>query len=250
MSTSPVRAIKFQARYLPILAACAPKNDVRYYLNGFFITPHESGTGAYLVATNGSQMVVIYDANATTNADWICQISSALLKAASKKGTRKFAQKDGATEVHYYNNTAFVTDGFAIEENLPAGKFSTETDYGEICERVIHCEYTKPIDGKYPEFRRVIPACHSIKNDQMPLFNPKYLEFTKMLNPSDKDGFAAATDLYSTGDSDSIIVRFPNFPEIIGIIMPMRRAKYAKLEAIPEWLNLLPPNNEDERDAA
>jgi hypothetical protein len=54
------------AKYLPLLDAFRAKSDVRYYLDGIRIEPHET-EDAYLVATNGLQLVVVHDAEAVVD---------------------------------------------------------------------------------------------------------------------------------------------------------------------------------------
>jgi len=242
-NTNHHRILKFNARYLAVLASVIPKNDVRYYLNGFFTTPHESGIGAYLVATDGHHMVIIYDETAETNGDWICQVTPKLLATAKKKGTGTKSLYNGAGTVHFINNTVFVANKNASQMQLPAGVFEINGKTGEINENILHCEYSKPIEGKYPDFKRVIPE--KADEDQIPLFNPTYLDFADSIKKQLGDPRVNAAKLYGNGPDKSLIVRFPMHPEILAIIMPMREDKSDKIKAIPDWLVRL---NKEEKE--
>ena len=48
----------------------AGENDVRFYLNGVYVTPHKDG-GVLLTATNGVSAVFIHDVNGYTDVDVI-----------------------------------------------------------------------------------------------------------------------------------------------------------------------------------
>lgn len=68
---------KFNIEYLPMLAAFAAKNDVRYFLNGFHVKPHPE-KGVILTATDGHCLINIHDEDGFSDGE-VCEIKSSML---------------------------------------------------------------------------------------------------------------------------------------------------------------------------
>lgn len=129
----------FRACYLPLLAEFAPDRDVRYYLNGFYVTPaHASVGGVYLIATNGHTAVVIHDKEGTAEAPGIYPVPKLLVSKCAPLRGRSAAKAEGRQKmIHLDGRMALLTLGEGLEEH----------DIAVSC---------RPIDGKYPDVRRIL----------------------------------------------------------------------------------------------
>lgn len=191
---------KFQAHYLPILARFAAKQDIRYYMNG--IRVERANQGLYLVATDGSSMVVIHDVQGVMVGDQhpgAIRITSGLVAAAkAKTSLPQFVVLDG--------HRLSVAPDFDMNHS----------------ELEMFVQAGKPlVDGLFPDWRRVAP------------------DFSKLLPGSLTDGggvnanylarFAGLDKKFhgialwrSPEDGKALIVQVAALQELLGIVMPMR----------------------------
>lgn len=130
-------------RYFAAINLFAADQDVRYYLCGVYIEPHPE-KGAIIVATNGHVMGMIHDPDGFCAQPIIVgDISKQLISACVSKGVIKGLPPTGL----------YITDGGAIVE------------YGDVQEKaiepfgktVMHLSRIQIVDGKFPDWRRVIP---------------------------------------------------------------------------------------------
>lgn len=186
---------------LKAVSAFASTEDTRYYLNGVFVevTPDQ----ALYVATDGHRLVVIRE---KTETDWTGEI----IVPTETCRAFKFGKRD-------------ETNGRVLATLSPAddGKFILKQIYAQGA-------YFSPIDGTFPDWRRVVPLSFSGAPGQ---FNAEYLaafhKFGKIM------GFGMPTVTHN-GD-DAAMINFPNDPnEAFGILMPYRAPKPA--EHAPAWV--------------
>ena len=181
------------AKYMQFLSAFIAKQDVRYYLCGLLIEKAEKG--AFLVAMDGHKIAVVHDEDAVVDETMLVDVP-ALIVTQSKKGeTIRF---DGET----------------------ASVFGAEGD-------LIGSARAKKIDGNYPLWRAVIPKPCAKAFDSA--VNVDYLAVAKLV----PGGRYRSVVAYNHEHGRPITLRFPEAPEIIAAIMPMRS------EEIPErptWL--------------
>lgn len=123
---------KITAQYLPILAKCVAVKDHRSYLAGFLVEPAPAEIGGvYLVATNGNHLVVIHDNEGSSDDKYIYNVPKRMLidcKPRKKKELvlgKKFIEFDG-------------TMATMVDSSGP-----------------VRSERCAPIDGKFPDWRRV-----------------------------------------------------------------------------------------------
>lgn len=90
-----------------------------------------------------------------------------------------------------------------------------------------------PIDGTYPDWRRVIPAPNKVAPVGCISFNASLLhKFSNML------GNMSGVNIESTGDGAPMIVTAPSRPNFYGVIMPMRMG--APNKKLPAWMGIKP----------
>ena len=176
-----IKTINALAKYI------SPKNDIRYYLNGVLIEITDKGR--FYAATDGHKMVVIREARQEldVNGHYILPrdvILSIKLTKRPALDIAEFNSENGKASIKYNG---------------------TEINFS-LC------------DGKFPEWRRVIPVSTS---GEIAQFNPDYLasirdcaEATIGIN-----GYSGLT-LFHNGNSASLYQA--NSPDFIGVIMPLR----------------------------
>ncbi len=190
-----VKMIKFQAKYLPALMRFKATKDIRYYLNGVHATPHKDG-GAVLVATNGHIMMAIRDTEAICTEDTIFRVDT---------GLDRFCKKQGA-----FVTVNEVTQRLAIsspEEELfiQAGKCIVE--------------------GKFPDWRRVLPKFSELKAAVSDLVRGDYLVSAVSAHPGNGNkrfNDNKAVRLWQVAPNSAVIVEYVGVPEMCGVVMPVR----------------------------
>ena len=194
------------------------KEETRYYLNGAYISK------GLIVTTDGYRMAVIKP-NALPEC-WADDAPEFILPAETIK---KILQVKPITK-HIPLFVAFDT------ESRVASVFHMDEDDNR--ETLAAFTYT-PIDGTFPDFRRVIPKAENFdsknrkKNESsvnMQGFNSKYLgEFLS---------FGKCVTFYQNIDSEAPSLFRAECLEFsaLGVLMPMSGAVKAA-DLIPSWLN-------------
>jgi hypothetical protein len=190
------------AKYLPLLDAFRAKSDVRYYLDGIRIEPHET-EDAYLVATNGLQLVVVHDAEAVVDEPFLIE-PAATIARDSKKATK--ARFDGVTCELYDKLDVGGPETFIASAPAPS------------------------IDGKYPDWRSLMPEPSAVKSEPT-TFDVKLL--AALLKVPFETRYKGV-QIHTRAPHMPAYFRFARSPEILVLIMPMRDETMNQLR--PDWL--------------
>jgi DNA polymerase III subunit beta len=199
--------VTIDTQLLKSLALITPKNDVRYYLNGICVDFRADGT-ARLVTTDGHRLIVARLAHAEGD-DKPTEARQFIIP-------RKIIQN---LKVEKYFPT--MTWNFAIgEENgfrSSVGGPHTSTEF-------------KCIDGKFPDYERVIPLTVS---GEAGCYNMHYLaDLAKVAGrTAGKMDRGNGYTLYQNGESPALFV-FHDI-EAFGVQMPMRDGN--KAFELPDW---------------
>lgn len=205
----------FKACYLPILASFMAKSDVRFYLNGFYIEPARGNDkGVYLAATDGHSLVVIHDESGETSDTGIFPIPDVLLKHCGpvKKKLHKAV--------------------FAERRIVLANGFATST-LGQIADEESVSAVIAPIEGKFPELRRVVNAdFDKMTGTAVVTLNALYMARLKKIGKLQSN--SVPTQIRAA-DSSSPVYFLPQLIDhnIVVIIMPMREDVMKR----PAWLS-------------
>jgi len=186
------------------LLLIAPKSDIRYYLQGVCVDVR--GDTVTLVATDGHRLLAVPVA-----AD---DIQSAL------EGTHILPREvlDAVKPAKYGKNAAPIT----ITLVQPA---TYQDEQGRTCKPSIEVTVTgqttattKLIDGRFPDWRRVVPATASGVPAQ---FQPEYLgDWGRVAALLGAKGKGVTAVIHHNGDSGALVT-FPT-SEAIGVVMPCR----------------------------
>ena len=209
------------AKYIAALAPFISTEETRVHLSGLHIAPAPQG-GAFLVATNGLNMGVIYDESAVCASPAIFPISKELIAAARKPYLSKTAP-----------HKITFRDGVAIDYLAGEGKF------GQVFENLATpCE---PIAGNYPAWQQIIPrfgpvlkrASPDIAVDGDLLAN--FTKAAKILRGPKSTGIISVVG----NGNDAALVRIQDRPEFIGVIKPMHKTHVSDWK-LPVWLDAAP----------
>lgn len=165
----------------------APKNEIRFYLVGVLLEITDAGR--FYASTDGHKMVVIREARQETddNGQWIIPRDVILSIKLSKRpviDTAEFNQESGKASITYCG---------------------TETRFGLV-------------DGKFPDWRRVIPTKVS---GEVAQFNPDYLVAIRDCAAATVGvGKYSGLSLLHNGNSASLYQADSH--DFIGVIMPLR----------------------------
>lgn len=164
-------------RLLAAVSRCMADRDVRYYLNGLFV--EVSGSEARLVATNGH-----------------------ILAAA------RFTLADP-------NLFSLIVPAETIKQAI-AGKCETVAlEMNALGDYLLAGQRFTPVEGKFPEYRRVFPA--RVTGEAAPGFDPNYVAaFAK----AGKDLGSREGPIFRQNGTGGTVVHFYNVDDFVGVLMP------------------------------
>lgn len=222
------RSIVVASKYVAIMETFVCTEETRYYLSGIYIERHPV-SGVTMVATDGRRMAIIHDKDALFKGKggWICPVPHDVFKACRKK-TRKNEESAGARQVHFIGATVAVTDG-----NF-AGKGPLDLKEG-VPHGVMTVSRAVPIDGTYPQWRKVIPKKRpATGNHEVLAFSPAYMaDFATVVKAAGLNENTPAI-LFPSPAGEGNIVRFEALPEFFGLLMGKRASQ--GMAAIPAWV--------------
>lgn len=210
--------ISVDAFYFFIASMAQATQDIRYYLNGVSVEPGPNNRGAVIVATDGHYMIAMHDKNGICDNQVILKTDKRLLQDCAKRGAKNVVV-DAKGVMQVSDSTAGI-----ISYQFPEKAF---------------------IDGKFPDWRRVIPAQEltaGLPNTVNSEYLKMFLDIGSKLNRkygavSFFHDASLVSDGYATG---SILVRSSN-DDFMGIVMPMRDKVPSVL---PAWAKAEKPKEE------
>lgn len=222
-SEEPRREIRFDAKFAAVLDQFKATNDVRYYLNGVYVSPHPD-SGVILAATDGHTMVIIHDPEGFCDSDQIFPLSKPLVSAAKKR--IKSHGKPAVVEL--IGEAAFVR------------MFRPDEFSAEISGNDIYVEHNKPVDGKYPDLTRII---HDKKpKPSLIALNSAYCSRIEKACAALGQSKWPGSVWYTFGEDDGMIVELatPGKEDVKVIIMPMKhdlKAEKVFSDSMLSWAN-------------
>ena len=200
---------KFNIEYLPMLAAFAAKQDVRYYLNGFHVKPHPQ-KGVILTATDGHCLVTIHDEDGFSDGEYIYQISKELVKAANKK------RFPSIQNIFINDGVAMLTSIYDIIDTFTTFE-ALDTQERKL---ITHIEFINAnLGGRYPNAGKVFKSRLSEENLKPTLtigMNVNLLSRLSKLNYCKINGATL-----HVSEKGSLIAVMGLKKEIVAMIMPM-----------------------------
>lgn len=201
--------IQVNPRYIRALRHIAADKDIRYYLNGVLF--HGEPTGKFYVATDGHRIGVFFE-------EWGDDETIAEIAIIIPREVCAALKPSGALP------------GFLYESEKD--KWILETTGGAVAHMF------SPIDGKYPDWRRTVPAKTS---GEPGAYNWNYMQaFDKCLKEA--AGTKSSCELFPNGLSSAALVTSPSETNFMGVIMPLV-ANNPKIAAMPRaWFGAAPAN--------
>lgn len=218
---------RVNARYFAGIQLFAAQQDVRYYLNGVSIEPHPE-KGAVIVATDGYRLAAIHDPDGMCKEPIIVgEITKGLISACKAKGSLPRMTIPGHLWIS--RNGALLTNSFAGEQP-PVDSFDAT---------VLHASKITLVDGKFPDWRKVIRQRVVARGEPMPSVNAEYIaavsEACRIMSPTARK--RPIIRLTGTGSTGVVIARSHDFDlaeRFVAAIMPCRAEDPKTL--LPTWM--------------
>lgn len=213
--------INVRATRLRLAATCIADLDIRYYLCGVYIEPREDG-GVFIVATDGHRMMAVIDEMGSASAPTIIRLPGQFLKALPRPCTYPGGEKiPGVTKGSRSIVASSIDNCRVTIEELANGHALMLTDgYG----RPSHVQPGNPIiEGKFPDWRRVLPSFQKLVPGTNKPWNFNYLLSVVSVFKSDRYKLAVGTRPYHQPDNNGAAFVF----HLVGheyaclLIMPM-----------------------------
>ncbi len=208
--------LKFNRKYVPLVAPFAAKLDIRYYLNGLRVEAAKDRPGVYLVGCDGHRLTAAYDREGILEGDdghgVIMRLPSAFVSACKARSPVPLL---------------VVADGKRVSVGID---FDQEHDRLET--------YVMPgnpwVEGKFPDWHRVLPAWADLKPGFSTEVDPRYLADYAALSKS------GGVRFWQAQPSDPVVVQHTAHPELLSILMP-RRTDQHDLDYLLGRLNQIHP---------
>lgn len=199
--------IKADVRLLSLVAPFISKEKTRYYLGGINIEKHPKG-GIIMTATDGHRLGTIHDKTGSIEGAKSAIIAIAPALKNYIKGTGKTFYQVG--------NASYITLG--------------EVEQPEAMGDMVVCACNNaPIDGTFPDWRRVVPKKSSLAATKSISFDHRYVDgFLRAL------GKNACVTAHFIDDTAPTIFRASTEPDFLGVLMPMRSGVEG---AFPKWFD-------------
>lgn len=170
--------------------------DVRYYLNGVLVEKVETG-GCMLVATNGHILVAMHSPAAYIDETRILAVSEglsdAIRKAEDIQRTVEVIGAKGHVTLHARGQEMFIQPREAF------------------------------IDGKFPNWRKVVPAVENLEPGLAAAISAEYLATLKRaLPPTQRRSSLSFWHQKTDPKNSGIVVRFEANHSLVAVVMPMQ----------------------------
>lgn len=194
MSTSPAKNPESIATIDAALAALvlpfAATDDIRYYLNGIYITPLQEG-GALIAATDGHMLFCARDPNGKTARPIILPLQKREHGTALKRSTYIDVLADGSFR--------FLTEDKGLAWISPK----------------------KEIDGRFPDIFSLIGNLDDWKEGLVGSFNPEYIN--RVVQSAPRARYRAIRFFHRGKDPACSAALFTlSNPQAFGVVMPMK----------------------------
>lgn len=206
--------------------------ETRYYLNGVFIEPHPDG-GVIMAASDGHLLAAVRDKSAYITGDggWICPVPKGPFTTALKRKT--------AGTLHFVGSSVYLTDAILGQDAT-----SPEFDPTKITAQHNAIAYAKPVDGTFPDWRRLIPSATPDTSTRIVLNGKHFDQFTKAVAALAEDGTPELSIAMPRDMQSPIVIQSGRATDFFGLVMPMREQQ--KAEPTPDWLNRPEPDAKPE----
>lgn len=187
--------ITFNATKLAAVSLAQSTEATRYYLNGVYFE------GKLAVATDGHMLTCAYDENAVCEEPGIYPVSKKAFAALKHKNAIAMEIADGILKVLAHGN------------------------------EVLHMEPCKPIDGTFPDWRRVVPAFrHGAAMVPGSFMTPVMDRVCQTAKIFQKFGNFS---MFGTDERSPYIVAYGSAPDVFSVAMPCRGV--TALQSAPAW---------------
>jgi DNA polymerase-3 subunit beta len=198
-----MNTINVNPMYLKALLLVAGNKDIRYYLNGVCVEIHARYTR--YVATDGHRLALIHDAVPADDED-----QSPAVMIIPRDAIKAVKAIKGRNAVPMSYDAVNPSAECRIEGATPV--------------------VFQPIDGKFPDYSRVIPQT---TNGEPGAYDWQYMaDFDSLTEIAFGCRYSVA--LHQNGPSSSALVTVPNHA-FLGVIMPLRNNEPSEPAVLPEW---------------
>lgn len=204
--------IKFSGRGLAFLSHYMATNDIRYYLNGIFLTPMPDGPGVIGAATNGHVLGLWRDPAGEIDRPAILKVTKGLITACKKPETFLENVDGRLTCVQRMDRKAGYGEEIFVQPNTR----QKPSDTVEAWE----------VEGTFPVLHRVTPKVTDKMLGMTGAISAQYLEImSRSLIEAAKTGgfgrFGVATHAQQRTADGSILFLAPLVPEAVAVVMPI-----------------------------
>jgi hypothetical protein len=227
----------FRAQWLPLVLPFMAERDIRYYLNGVCVKPW--GNGVLIMATDGHALALVYDEKGRADREVIFAVDSQMTAAIRRGGTARHAFK--GLEMWIVGERIQNARAPSLRVMLNCGQ-----EYVPGATDAYVQAGNSEIDGKYPDFARVIPRAAELRPGHAGTFQSELLAKLPRRVPSQvrRRSYSAAYRFHSVpfegGEPDNrnvAVCECLDQPEFMALVMPIRGDTGAgwKGAGLPGW---------------
>jgi hypothetical protein len=189
--------LKFNRKYVPLVAPFVARADIRYYLNGIHVEAAKERPGVYVVGCDGHRLTIAYDREGMISGD-------------DGKGVTMRMPHAFVTACKARGSASYV---IAQDKRISVGQ---DFDQAHEASETYVMAGNPWIEGKYPDIHRVLPSWIDLKPGFCSQVDPRYLADFAALSKS------GGVSFWQAHPSDPIVVQHTTHPELLSILMPRR----------------------------
>lgn len=206
-------------------------DDMRYYLNGILVTPCEDH--ALLVATNGHWIAVYESRESWTDKERILDLPWWFLRQVEQ--LHKDRRLTDARDAEWLDADEDAPAPSHKPKDLVVIDEQSRLTIREPGNEVLVKPGLPFIDGKYPDWRKVLPDPSTLESGLITPFAVNYFARLGEAVPTDRGhGIRFFQCREGGGSNQPGVFRYESLPGFVVALMPMRDEK--KLGAWPEWM--------------
>lgn len=212
---------RFSAKAVHIVSHYMAHADIRYYLNGIYAEPAPGG-GAFLVATDGHQMGVFYDAEALCKESVLFRLTKDGIAACKPK--RLYSQQ--FLEINPITERLTVMGSLGVFYGVGARR---KQAYSMPVDEI----YIQPgkcfVEGKFPDWKRVMKPFMVGKKAETVTVNARYMAKFFTATKHHCGGNFSSVSMFFKSESDAILLANGLIPEFQVLLMPMRESNAKRM---------------------
>lgn len=210
-TAKPQPVIDVAQHLVRLAASCMAKLDIRYYLKGVYIEPREAG-GVFIVGCDGHRLMAVIDETGVASEAAILHLDRATVQRLARPSVYGGPAGRRGAVIPKEGGLRLQTEQFRGDTAMVL----TDSEG-----RLSHVRPSVLVEGKFPDWRRVIPDFDKMKRGVTDAYNPNYL-MEPLSTFASRSGRSIQAYPYQAHEGGGIVWHMQGHEYALLLIMPQR----------------------------